>query len=106
MANDVTANPLIIDAAGVLVVTSLIKIQKIRLTGAVVDKTITLKDRTGKVRWKSIIGAGATPTEPPIPPDSDFNPPLQIDGLTVEDISSAGTLYIYLADTGTPVKTA
>lgn len=88
-----------------MIVTSFIKIQKVRWVGPVVSATITLKDRTGKVRWKVLTGAGDSPTEVLVVPDSDFRPPLQMDGLTVEDISSFGTLHIYLTETGIPVKT-
>ncbi len=101
MANDVTSNPLIVDSTGSMIATSYLKIQKIRWAGAVASKTITLKDRTGKVRWKAATGAAFAGEGV----DSDFNPPLQMDGLTVEDISTAGTLYIYLTDCTVPVKT-
>lgn len=74
--------------------------------GPVITKTYTLKDRTGKVKWKFVMGSGNTPTEPLVVPDSDFMlEPLKMDGLTVEDISSGGELHIYLTETNIPVKT-
>lgn len=106
MANNVTSNPLIIDSTGTLVVTGQMNVQKIRWVSPVANKTITLKDRKGAVKFQYVTGAGATPTEPVVVPDSDFNPPLPMDGLTVEDISSAGTVHIYLTATQIPVKTS
>jgi hypothetical protein len=100
MANNLTANPLILDTAGTLVVTCPIQISKIHWAIAPASGSITLSDRSGKVVYKTTIIAGATAH----PADSDFLPLLNMDGLTVA-VTGTIEVHVHLANTPIPVKT-
>lgn len=107
MANDVLANPLILDTAGDKLVSADIRITKIRLVWDAAPAggdTATLEDNaTGRVIWESILaaitGAGAI-----LPDESSFNPPLRASGLNVGTITAGLKLYVY-HDGPNPLKT-
>jgi len=104
MSNDVAANPLIIDtAAATVLITSFLKVTKFRWIPSAASQAVVVKDKGGIVRWAGNTIAAAT--EVGEYPDSDFHPPLKMDGLIVSTLTSGGFLYIYLDDIPIPVKT-
>ena len=104
MANELTSNPLIIDTgAATVLVTSFLKVQKFRWIPSAAAQAVVVKDKNGVVRWAGNTIAAAT--EVGQNPDSNFTPPLKMDGLIVSTLTSGSVLHIYLDDVSIPVKT-
>ncbi len=99
MANDVTANPIIVDTAAAAALTAYTFIAtKIRWVGATTaGHQAIVQNGNGIVKFKAeATGANYTESE-------HFDPPLIFNGLIVPTLSS-GTVYIYIAS-AVPIKT-
>lgn len=96
MANVVTGNPFILDTAADDVVAGIVEITKIRWVGATaVDHTAQLEDAAERVIWAATTTDIGTATNVIVPePESDFNPPLKVQGISVGALES-GKLYVY-----------
>ena len=92
MANDITANPVIVDTAGTSALTSKTFIAtKIRWVGATTaGHQAIVQDSSSVVKFKAeATGANYSESE-------HFDPPLIFSGLIVPTLGS-GTVYIYVA---------
>lgn len=97
MANDITGMPLKLDTTGATsVVTKTIRISKIRwVAPTTVDHAVILKDGAGRVVFHATLTDIGTATNVIAgEPESDFNPPLEVTGLTLDTLGS-GTVYVY-----------
>ena len=98
MANDIAANPIIIDTAGASALTAFTFIAtKIRwVSGTTAGHQAIVQNGNSIVKFKAeATGANYTESE-------HFDPPLIFDGLIVPTLGS-GTIYIYVAS-AIPIK--
>lgn len=104
MANAVDQNPIIVDTQGATaLVTQTIRVRKIRWVGATTaDHVAQIKNRHGKIMWRTLLTDIGTVGEIVAPIESDFDC-FPMDGLLVDDLDS-GILYIYVED-NPPFKT-
>ena len=107
MANLLSQNPLIIDtAAATAIITQPLRVTKIMwdaIGHATDDHALTIKDKNGVIKYVRTLTSLGTVGELVSAQESDFNPPLVVDGLIVS-VLGGGLVYIYVLD-NPPFKT-
>jgi len=101
MANALQQNPIIVDTvSAAALLTHPLRVTKIRWDAvghATDDHVASIKDQRSVLKWKDTLTSLGTIGELVQPIESDFNPPLFMDGLLV-DVLGGGVLYIYVDD--------
>jgi len=99
MANVITGNPLILDTAAdnIIAAGTKVMISKIKFFPTDKDQTCQIEDAAEVVKSKQTTTDIGTATNAILPePESDFDPPLYCDGLSL-GVLTAGSVHIYLA---------
>ena len=103
MAVTIDQNPIMVtstSAAATTIITQGLSITKIRWEGmghATDNHVATVKDKNGVVKWNTTFESLGTIGELVHPIESDFSPPLFIDGLIVS-VLGGGTIYFYVIE--------
>jgi len=107
MGNLLQQNPIIVDTVSATpLLTHPLRVTKIRWDAvghATDDHVASIQDRRSVQKWKETLTSLGTIGELVASVESDFSPPLFLDGLIV-DVLGGGVLYIYV-DNNPPFKT-
>lgn len=93
MANKTTANPWILDTAG-LVTTRPIRVSKLRWNPAAANNDLIVTDADGNEIWNVRAITSSSNMESVGAEEMNFSPPFVFSGLTIHTID-AGKVYVY-----------